>query len=163
MKKITPSKSKPKAFVISKETQVLASLSPQETYAWGVICGKAFPQGVMALFGDLGAGKTVFAKGVAHALGVADARKEVLSPSFTIVREHEGDVPFLHVDLYRVSSREELEELHLREYFERGGVALIEWPEKALEFLPSERLEIYFEILGPKKRRISVKRRMKAS
>ncbi len=87
----------------------------------------------MALTGDLGAGKTVFARGVARAFR---AREPVHSPTFTLINEYHGDRIVFHADLYRVADAREAEELGLEECFEGGGVTLIEWPERAEALLP---------------------------
>jgi len=127
------------------------------TYRLGQMCGMQMGQGVLALFGDLGAGKTVFAKGVANALGVKNVKKEVISPTFMIIREHGGKIPFYHMDLYRVDSEDELRLLNLEEYFYRDAVTLIEWAEKGISVLPAGRIEVYFDILDLAKRRIRIK------
>ena len=110
------------------------------------------PLKVVYLSGELGAGKTAFVQGLARGLGVTSAR--VASPSFTIVNEHAGRVPLIHVDLYRIADPSELEEIGLRDYFERGAVVAIEWFERAFEFLPDERLEIAIAATGPTARRL---------
>ncbi len=83
---------------------------------------------VVALYGDLGAGKTTMVKGLARAFGI-DPR-DVTSASFTIVAEHPGTPPFYHIDLYRIRSEEELEQTGFWECVEGSGVSVIEWPEK---------------------------------
>ncbi|MDI6716546.1 MAG: tRNA (adenosine(37)-N6)-threonylcarbamoyltransferase complex ATPase subunit type 1 TsaE [Actinomycetota bacterium] len=94
---------------------------------------------VINLCGDLGAGKTVFAKGLADGLGIDEP---VTSPTFTIVKEYQGNLPFYHFDVYRLSSPDELEELGADEYFYGDGVTVIEWGDKVEELLPDIRLEI---------------------
>ena len=150
-------KSRQKALPIFKDMHFCISHSALATYRLGQICGRLLKRGVMALFGDLGSGKTVFAKGVASALGIKNARREVISPSFMIIREHPGRVPFYHMDLYRVSSEDEIYFLNLKDYFYRDGITLVEWAERAWSLLPQERLEVYFETLGKKERSIQFK------
>jgi tRNA threonylcarbamoyladenosine biosynthesis protein TsaE len=157
MKKEKQKSSKRKALPIFEVKKVFLSESPQDTQRLGQKIGRKFSKGVIALFGDLGAGKTVFAKGIAEALGVQNVRQEVISPSFMIIREHPGRVPFYHVDLYRIGSEDELYHLNLEEYLYREGITLIEWADRALSLLPKERLEVYFEVLGPKQRKIELK------
>ncbi|MBI1871555.1 MAG: tRNA (adenosine(37)-N6)-threonylcarbamoyltransferase complex ATPase subunit type 1 TsaE [Chlamydiae bacterium] len=147
-----------KVFPISKGSHSVITLSSDETYRLGKTLGQHMTQGVVALFGDLGAGKTVFAKGMAEALGVKNVVREVVSPTFMLVREHEGNVPFYHMDLYRLESEEEFEQINLKEYFNRQGVTLVEWAQRALSVLPTNHIEVYFEILGKKKRRIEFRR-----
>jgi len=110
---------------------------------------------VLALSGDLGAGKTAFVQGLARGLEVTSAR--VASPSFTIVNEHAGRVPLIHIDLYRIADPEELEEIGLRDYLGRGGVVAIEWSERAFEWLPADRLELRIVATGPTTRRLTAR------
>lgn len=97
------------------------------------------PGTVVALNGELGAGKTVFARGVASGLGV---KETVSSPSFVLMNIYQGKVPLYHFDFYRLEEEEELLELGLEEYFYSQGVTLIEWAEKFPAALPETRLEI---------------------
>lgn len=102
------------------------------------------PGSVVALEGDLGAGKTTFSQYFARALGVTDV---VSSPTFTIIKEYEGTrCPFYHMDVYRLSI-EEADELGLDDYFYGDGVTLVEWASRIEELLPEERLEV--EITRP--------------
>lgn len=103
----------------------------------------------MALDGDLGAGKTTFSKAVGAALGV---REVVNSPTFTLIKEYEGErLPFYHMDVYRITL-EEAEEMGLDEYFYGEGVTLVEWASLIGDILPDERLEIYIETTGYEER-----------
>lgn len=97
------------------------------------------PGGLIALEGDLGAGKTTFSQGFARALGVTDI---VSSPTFTIIKEYEGAVcPFYHMDAYRLSL-EEADELGLEEYFYGNGITVVEWASRIAELLPVQRLDV---------------------
>ncbi|GIP35152.1 tRNA (adenosine(37)-N6)-threonylcarbamoyltransferase complex ATPase subunit type 1 TsaE [Paenibacillus sp. J2TS4] len=108
------------------------------------------PGTVLALDGDLGAGKTTFSQALAKALGVTDV---VNSPTFTIIKEYEGKtLPFYHMDVYRISE-EEADELGLDEYFYGGGVTVVEWASRIDSLLPAERLTIYIETEGLQERR----------
>ena len=100
------------------------------------------PGDVVALTGDLGAGKTVFCKGLGEALGVPPDR--VVSPSFTIVTEHAGRMPFRHVDVYRLASVREAEEIGLEEILRGDGVCVVEWAEKIGILLPNDRIQVTF-------------------
>lgn len=97
---------------------------------------------VVLLFGDLGAGKTQFAKGVASTLGLDP--NEVTSPTFPLVREYETDrgYPLYHFDFYRIDVPEEALEIGVEEYFYGDGLSLVEWPEKIGPYLPEDRIEI---------------------
>ena len=101
-----------------------------------------FPNMVICLNGDLGSGKTVFSKGFAHAMGI----DEVTSPTFTIIKEYQGELPLYHMDVYRLEDN--AENLGIEEYFDRGGVTIIEWANMIKDILPEERLDISFKITG---------------
>ena len=104
---------------------------------------------VLALEGDLGAGKTAFTKGLAKGLGVS---RTVNSPTFTIIKEYKGRLPLYHMDVYRVSESEE--DLGFDEYFDGGGVTVVEWAHLIKDYLPSEILTIYIYRLSDISRRI---------
>jgi len=125
--------------------------SEQETAQFaGRLASLAAPGAVLALDGDLGAGKTRFAQAFADGLGVSEV---VNSPTFTIIKEYEtGKLPFYHMDVYRLSL-EEADELGLEEYFEGDGVTLVEWASLIGPLLPEERLEIRIAVTGPDSRR----------
>ena len=107
------------------------------------------PGAVIALDGDLGAGKTRFSQSVAKAIGVADV---VNSPTFTIIKEYQGaQFPLYHMDVYRLS-REEEEELGLDEYFFGDGVTLVEWASRIGDLLPERHLSVRIRDLGGQRR-----------
>jgi tRNA threonylcarbamoyladenosine biosynthesis protein TsaE len=83
----------------------------------------------VCLYGDLGAGKTVFVKGIAEALGVDE--RSVMSASFTVVTEYEADPPLYHIDLYRIEGDKDLETTGVYDFIGGDGIAVIEWAEKA--------------------------------
>lgn len=101
------------------------------------------PGDVIVLTGDLGAGKTAFAQGVADGLGVTD---RVTSPTFTIVQEYAGRIPVQHLDLYRLGSVQEVLDLGLDETVEER-VTIVEWGDVALEALPDEHLEVVISLV----------------
>jgi len=110
-----------------------------QTVALGEAIGRALGAGdVVAMTGDLGAGKTTMTRGIAAGLGVTDL---IHSPTFTVVHEHKGRIPLYHIDLYRLCSAE-LESIGFEEYLEGGGVTVIEWAERADGELPMGRLSI---------------------
>ena len=100
-----------------------------------------FPNMIITLNGDLGSGKTVFTKGLAHAMGI----DSVTSPTFNIVKEYEGELPLYHMDLYRVENN--IDNLGLEEYFTKGGIVVIEWADMIKEYLPKERLDVKIKIV----------------
>jgi len=114
------------------------------------------PGDVVALSGDLGAGKTCFVQGAAEALGV---RARVQSPSFVIVREYHGDIPIRHVDVYRLNSIQELIDLGYDELFDPARVLFIEWGDAVEGELPGDRLEIEITGTGTEERRIALRGR----
>jgi len=97
----------------------------------------------IALVGDLGAGKTTLARAIARGLGI---QSPVSSPTFGIVHEYPGPIPLIHFDPYRLNRAEDLLEIGYDEYFERGGVVLIEWADKFPELLPEDYLMLRLEI-----------------
>lgn len=118
------------------------STSVEQTEAIAAELARSLPVGaVVALSGDLGAGKTVFARGVAQAFHV---REPAHSPTFTLINEYHGERTVFHADLYRVADEREAEAIGLPECFDAGGVTLIEWPERAAGLLPAR--TIYVEI-----------------
>jgi tRNA threonylcarbamoyladenosine biosynthesis protein TsaE len=120
--------------------RVVRTTSADETEALGRALGGLLASGdVVALSGELGAGKTVLVRGVA---GGAGSAARVSSPTFTLIREYAGPLPLFHVDLYRLDSAGQLDDLGLDEVLERGGIVLIEWAERAGPYLPGEHLWI---------------------
>lgn len=99
----------------------------------------------MLLEGTLGAGKTTLAQGLASGLGVAD---DVTSPTFALVHEYMGRLPLYHMDLYRLSSEEEFELIGGWEYFEKGGVCLIEWADRLGTSFPLSHWTVHLELSG---------------
>ena len=107
-----------------------------------------FPNMVICLNGDLGSGKTVFAKGFALSLGIDEV---ITSPTFTIVKEYySGEMPFFHLDVYRLD--EGNVEVNFDEYFVKKGVTIIEWADLIKDELPEERLDITIKIIDEDKR-----------
>jgi len=114
--------------------------APEETAGVGEKLARFLRAGdVICLNGELGAGKTRFAQGVARGLGVAG---HVTSPSFTLINEYSGRIPFYHMDFYRLENPGEIEDLGCEEYFYGNGVTLVEWAERAGQGLPGERLDV---------------------
>ena len=102
-----------------------------------------FPNMVICLDGELGSGKTVFVKGFAKALGIED---NITSPTFNIIKEYDnGELPLYHMDVYRLE--DEGKDIGFNDYFNSGGVTIIEWAEIIQDYLPEERLDIIFKFV----------------
>ena len=106
-----------------------------------------FPDMIICLDGELGSGKTIFTKGIADALGIKDT---ITSPTFTIIKEYEGELPLYHMDVYRLDGK--TDGVGIEEYFTKGGVVVIEWAHTIEDILPKERLDIKFKIVDENKR-----------
>jgi len=114
--------------------------STQETFSLGKLLGTLVQEGdVLCVSGGVGAGKTVLAKGIASGMDIKDT---VTSPTFTLINEYKGRLPFYHMDVYRLGSPWEMTDLGYRDYFYGSGVTLVEWAERVKEILPPERLNI---------------------
>jgi tRNA threonylcarbamoyladenosine biosynthesis protein TsaE len=118
------------------------SNSSRKTMSWGRKLGKLAHGGeIIGLAGELGTGKTTFARGFAAGAGVGkDAW--VRSPTFTLINEYQGRLPVYHIDLYRVGNAEEIDALNLREYLYSNGASVIEW----FEYLPAREIDEFLEI-----------------
>jgi len=127
--------------------------SVEDTIALGARLGAVLQaRDFVALEGPLGAGKSRLAEGIARGLGV-DEQQRIPSPTFTLVNEHAGRVPFIHADFYRLESADELEGLGWRDLCEREAVLVVEWLSVAGKtHAPADRLEIDMENLGAKRR-----------
>ena len=110
-----------------------------------------FPNMVICLNGELGSGKTVFTKAFAHAMGI----EEITSPTFNIIKEYVGELPLYHMDVYRLEGK--TDNLGISEYFDMGGVTIIEWADMIEKDLPKERLDITFKVVGENSRILVLK------
>lgn len=110
---------------------------------------------VIALWGELGAGKTAFVQGLARGLDVSEDQY-VTSPTYTLINEYSGRMALFHVDLYRLESGDDFENIGLFDLFSEDGVVAIEWPQKLDDDLPDTRLDIGFEIIDENSRRLSL-------
>jgi len=135
---------------------VIQSKSTSETIRLGKSIGSRLrPGDVVALMGELGAGKTQLIKGLATGAGVGKPTY-VSSPSFTLINEYPGRVPFNHIDLFRLDSQKEAEGLGLEDYLHGGGITAIEWADKIPSLLPEEMLSIHIVYTGKKTRSIEI-------
>ncbi len=119
--------------------------SDQETAELGASLGKRLHENsVIALYGELGAGKTTLVKSLAQAVGGIDA-SEINSPTFTFLNIYEGLKPLFHFDLYRMEDQQQFLQMGFDEYFTAGGICCIEWAERIRSILPKKRLDITIE------------------
>jgi tRNA threonylcarbamoyladenosine biosynthesis protein TsaE len=127
----------------------------EETEALGErLASRLEPGDILALYGELGAGKTCLVRGIARGLGIDEG--SVASPSFTLINEYPGRVPLVHLDGYRLDSAEAFEELGLEDYFEGEGVLVIEWAEKVPD-LPEERIDIAIQWVDENRRHFRIR------
>lgn len=130
----------------------VVSHSEAQTRRFGARLGELLgPGDVLLVEGGLGAGKTVFAQGVAAGLGVVEP---VTSPTFTLIHEHAGRLPLYHVDLYRLAGDVEAGGIGLEDYIWGEGVTLVEWPDRAAGLFPEDRLAIHLRPISDTKRSI---------
>lgn len=121
-------------------TMLVATQSGEETRTLGQALGERLrPGDVVGMSGPLGAGKTTLSQGIGLGLGVTEP---VTSPTFALVHEYVGRLPVWHLDTYRVAGIEELVDLSWDDLLAGGGVVLVEWPERIIEALPEERLDL---------------------
>jgi len=134
----------------------ITTYSADETQALGKKLAESLrPGDVIAYFGDLGAGKTAFTRGIAEGLGVLE---QVTSPTYTIVNEYlSGRLPLFHFDMYRLGSSDELFDIGWEDYLARGGVCAVEWSENVEDALQDAiRITIEKDSLAPDTRHITI-------
>ena len=134
----------------------LTTCSVDETRKLGETIGAMVSAGtILALFGDLGSGKTSFVQGLAEGLEVP-GEYYITSPSYTLINEYPGRHSLFHVDLYRIETSVEIEDIGLYEILDNDGVVAIEWADRMGTDLPPNHLEVEFEIIDDKTRKISI-------
>ena len=132
--------------------------SPEETQAIGQQIGETLNAGdVIALVGDLGAGKTCLTQGIARGIGIA-SHEVVNSPSYTLINEYAGEIPIYHIDLYRLEHRGEIVDLGLEEYLEGTGICVIEWADRMTNLLPANHIQITMKWVDESTRIIELRR-----
>ncbi|MEK7678806.1 MAG: tRNA (adenosine(37)-N6)-threonylcarbamoyltransferase complex ATPase subunit type 1 TsaE [Deltaproteobacteria bacterium] len=138
-------------------TQIFISKSEQGTRNLARHLLKKVPSGVFCLYGDLGAGKTVFCKGLAEAIGIPI--KKIKSPTYVLIRPYViTKKKFYHCDFYRIQEPDDILASELEEIFsQKNAVIAIEWPERIEKLLPKKRINIYFEYKDAKTRIICTK------
>ena len=126
----------------------------EETELAGQVLSRTLTPGtVVALYGDLGAGKTAFVRGMAKGL---NSPSRVTSPTFTIVNEYEGEIPLFHFDMYRLGGADELFGIGWDDYLARGGICVVEWSENVLDAFDGTEIKVTIEKLSDTDRKISV-------
>ena len=111
-----------------------------------------FENMIICLDGDLGSGKTLFTKGIASALGIEES---ITSPTYTIIKEYTtGEMPLYHMDVYRLDGN--VEGVGIEEYYNKGGIVIIEWAKTIKDILPNERLDIKFKVLDENRRMLVI-------
>jgi len=133
----------------------ITSARPEETEDAGERLGRILgPGAVVALTGELGAGKTCFIQGLVRGLGVTG---RATSPTFVLINQYPGRVPVYHVDAYRTESLTELMDLGLLELLGGGGVTVIEWADKLESLLPPEAIHVHIDGVGDQPRAITIR------
>lgn len=128
------------------------SSSAEETQEIGKKIGQSLKSGdIVALYGGLGSGKTVFAKGIAKGIGIND---EVVSPTFTLLKQYQGKQTLYHFDLYRIDDEQELYHIGFYDYIGKSGICVIEWAEHAGEIPPC--ISVHLEGSGQDTRTINI-------
>lgn len=137
------------------KTQEIKTSSERETFLLAKRLAESFEgEEVVFLIGELGAGKTVFAKGIAAGLGLEDVH-QVCSPSFTLVNIYQAKVPIFHIDLYRLAKESEIEDIGWEDYLGRG-VIIVEWGERL--HVNIEAIKVTIEVADDETRRIKIDR-----
>lgn len=140
---------------MARASKSLETNSEKETFEAGINFSDQILSGdVVVLTGPLGAGKTVFIKGLAAGLDVE--REIVKSPSYTLVNEYDGRIKMYHFDLYRIDDISELYHIGWDDYLLRDGIVVVEWGEKAGTLLPGARIDISIDIMYEDKRKIKI-------
>lgn len=135
---------------------IIITRSPLETEAIGRKLGSLLKKGAfVALFGDLGGGKTCFTRGIVTATA-PESSHLVASPTFAIMNEYPGPVPVHHFDFYRLTSGHEISELGFDDYFLGEGICVVEWAERLGDMMPEDRVKVTFEHVGGDCRKITI-------
>lgn len=124
--------------------------SAEETFILGRnLAALLGPNSILALYGDLGAGKTTFVQGLAQGLNISDP---IQSPTFVTLNIYQGILPLFHFDLYRLKNESDFFQLGFDEYFQKEGICAIEWPERLASRLPLETISISFQYQNDRQR-----------
>ncbi len=139
-----------------RRNQVFITENTADTIAAGKQLAAFLKNGdLVSLTGPLGAGKTCFIKGIALGAGVVES--EIKSPSFTLINEYYGKMPIFHVDLYRMENVDELYGIGWNDYLMREGIMVVEWGEKAGDYLPDKKIRVNISIISENSRKIDIR------
>ena len=134
------------------ETLKIVITTEEEMINLGMIIGSfAYPNMIITMNGDLGAGKTTMTKGIGRQLGI---KRVINSPTFTIMKVYEGNMNLYHLDVYRIEN--ENTDFELEEYFYLGGVSVIEWADNIKSLIPSDAIRLTFDILENANRVVTI-------
>ena len=133
--------------------EILVNSAEQTVEVAGMIAATVSPGAVLLLAGELGCGKTTFTRGLARGLGISEV---IASPSFALLHEYHGRLPLYHMDLYRLTGEDEIEDAGLADYLETEGVTVVEWPERLGRLRPRSCLVIAFQVLSETGRRLTM-------
>lgn len=134
------------------ETLKVIVTTEEEMINLGMVIGSlAFPNMIITMNGDLGAGKTTMTKGIGKQLGI---KRVINSPTFTIMKVYEGNLNLFHLDVYRID--DENSDFELEEYFYLGGVSVIEWADNIKSLIPSDAIKLSFDILENSNRVVTI-------
>jgi len=132
------------------------SNSPEQTFEFGRILGRILDSGiVIALYGDLGTGKTALAQGLARGIDVPE-EYYITSPTYTLINEYPGRCPFYHIDLYRLESDVDFEDIGLYDIFQGNGIAAVEWADRLHKHALTDYLSIHIKSLTDLSRNIKI-------
>ena len=140
---------------MKKNIYHIQTSSPEATIDFGKrFATQLKPNDLITLYGDLAAGKTTFTKGVCEYL---NADQAATSPTFTLINEYAGDMPIFHFDCYRIKHPDEIIMLGFKEYLEKDGVVLIEWPEQIAKHIPEDSIELHINYVDEETREIEIR------
>ncbi len=140
---------------MNKHIYKVKTNSPEATVKFGrKFAAGLKPNDLIALYGDLAAGKTTFTRGVCEYL---NADQPATSPTFTLINEYYGDLPIFHFDCYRIKHPDEIIMLGFEEYLEKDGIVLIEWPEQIATHIPKDSIELHLSYVDENTREIEIR------
>ncbi len=137
----------------------MTSQSPEETRVIGRVLGEQAAAGdIYLLTGELGAGKTCLTRGILNGLGSTEL---VRSPTFVLIAEYQGRIPLYHMDLYRIGSVEQVEDLGFDEYLEGDGLTVVEWADNVPGVFPDDALRVQLDFVSEGERRLTLTDRLR--